>query len=253
MDSQEFEQFKGKRSIDLTNMMFGNWLVLGKAEDLITKSNTIVKRWKCECQCENKTISIITSGNLRSNRTKGCVKCKRNRQKYNRKYNKYDLSGEYGIGYTSNTNEQFYFDLEDYDKIKDYCWYKTKTTNYVATNIFGKKITLNNFLKKHDSKYIVDHYNRNKFDNRKENLIITTKKNNCINKSIQSNNKSGFVGVRYDKLNKKWISTIGLDGKDKWLGRFVNKEDAIIARLKAEKEYFGEFAPQRHLFDKHNI
>ena len=32
------------------------------------------------------------------------------------------------------------------------------------------------------------------------------------------------------------------------LGRFVNKEDAIVARLKAEKEYFGEFAPQRDLF-----
>ena len=37
-----------------------------------------------------------------------------------KKYNTYDLSGEYGIGYTSK-GEEFYFDLDDYDKIKDYC------------------------------------------------------------------------------------------------------------------------------------
>ena len=46
--------------------------------------------------------------------------------KCNKKYNKYDLSGEYGIGWTSNTNQEFYFDLEDYDKIKDYCWIYNK-------------------------------------------------------------------------------------------------------------------------------
>ena len=43
--------------------------------------------------------------------------------KNSKKYNKYNLNGEYGIGWTSNTNEEFYFDLEDYDKIKDYCWF----------------------------------------------------------------------------------------------------------------------------------
>lgn len=31
------------------------------------------------------------------------------------------------------------------------------------------------------------------------------------------------------------------------------KEDAIKARLKAEKEYFGAFAPQKHLYNKYNI
>ena len=31
------------------------------------------------------------------------------------------------------------------------------------------------------------------------------------------------------------------------------KKDAIIARLKAEKEHYGEFAPQRHLFAQYGI
>ena len=44
-----------------------------------------------------------------------------------RSVNKYDLNlidehGKYGVGYCSNTNNKFYFDMDDYDKIKDiYC------------------------------------------------------------------------------------------------------------------------------------
>ena len=37
---------------------------------------------------------------------------------YHKKYNTYDLSGEYGIGY-SNSGKEFYFDLDDYDLIKE--------------------------------------------------------------------------------------------------------------------------------------
>lgn len=33
----------------------------------------------------------------------------------------------------------------------------------------------------------------------------------------------------------------------------IEKEDAIIARLKAEKEYFGEFSANQDLFEKYNI
>ena len=48
------------------------------------------------------------------------------------KNNTYDLSGEYGIGYTSK-GEEFYFDLEDYDLIKDYCW-RTDRNGYIVSN-----------------------------------------------------------------------------------------------------------------------
>ena len=41
-----------------------------------------------------------------------------------RKTNRYDLSGDVGIGWTSNTNRQFYFDLNDYELIKDYSWHE---------------------------------------------------------------------------------------------------------------------------------
>ena len=69
-----------------------------------------------------------------------------------RKYNRYDLeSQEYGIGWTSNTNEEFWFDKEDYDKIKNYCWnyHKNKHGGYIEAN------DLENGIVDFDKKYIL--------------------------------------------------------------------------------------------------
>ena len=38
-----------------------------------------------------------------------------------------------------------------------------------------------------------------------------------------------------------------------YLGGYNTEEEALIARLKAEKKYFKEFAPQKHLFKKYGI
>jgi len=74
-----------------------------------------------------------------------------------------------------------------------------------------------------------------------------------MNRSLQPNNTSGIIGVHLNK-NNKWVAQIMLNRKTNYLGSFSNKKDAVIERLKAEKEYFGEeFAPQRHLFKKYGI
>ena len=44
-------------------------------------------------------------------------------------------------------------------------------------------------------------------------------------------------------LNRKNIS----------LGSYETFEEAVKARLEGEKKYFGEFAPQRHLFAQYGI
>ena len=54
----------------------------------------------------------------------------------------------------------------------------------------------------------------------------------------------------YDGTN---ITTQNVNYKTIYLGTFAEKRDAIISRVKAEQEYFGEFAPQRHLFDEYEI
>ena len=39
-----------------------------------------------------------------------------------KKRNKYIIKDDYVIGFTNNTNKEFYFDLEDYDKVSQCSW-----------------------------------------------------------------------------------------------------------------------------------
>lgn len=56
------------------------------------------------------------------------------------------------------------------------------------------------------------------------------------------------------KPEKKWTVRINTGEKYAYLGRFDNKEDAIVARLRGELKYFGiEFSPQRDLFEEYGI
>lgn len=172
---------------------------------------------------------------------------------FGKKYNKYDLSGEYGVGYCSNTNTEFYFDLEDYDKIKDYCWIEYDRKGYHSIEAWnlgiGGNITMNWLITGKNC----DHKNRNPLDNRKFNLRPCTTRENAQNKSKSKNNTSGIIGVHWDKRIQKWVARIKTAEKRILLGNFSNKEDAIVARLKAEQKYFNEFAPQRHLFEQYKI
>lgn len=99
-----------------------------------------------------------------------------------------------------------------------------------------------------------DHINRNTLDNRKENLRKANPKENGRNMSIPSNNKSGIIGVHWDKSQEKWAVQMNIDGKRTCLRRYDNFEDAVIVRLKTELQYWGEdFAPQRHLFEQYKV
>lgn len=64
----------------------------------------------------------------------------------------------------------------------------------------------------------------------------------CINrniavKKISSRNKSGVTGVHWVKATGKWRATMNYAGKRHFSGDYDNKEDAIAARLEAERKY----------------
>ena len=122
----------------------------------------------------------------------------------NRKYNNYDLTRQYGICIAHNTGAYIYFDLEDYDKIKDYCWYEDKTTVYAKTRMPNNKyISMHRFVTNYEYD-LVDHINRNKLDNRKENLRNVTKRQNMLNRNdVISTNTSGYTGVSFNKRTNK--------------------------------------------------
>lgn len=217
-------------------MRFGRLTVIGRVEDHISPKGRRYVRWLCKCDCGNDV--IVFGSNLGRNHTMscGCLN-KEVASETMKKYNTYDLSGKYGIGYTEK-GEEFYFDLEDYDKIKSFYWYKNNDGYLLA-------YTKNKTLRMHklfvDSQY-VDHINSNTSDNRKSNLRAATKSQNGMNRDLQSNNTSGAVGVYWHKQINKWVAYITINSEYIYLGSFSNFEDAVKARKEAEEKYFGEYS-----------
>ena len=82
-----------------------------------------------------------------------------------------------------------------------------------------------------------DHINHNSLDNRKINLRTVTNQQNAFNANLNKANTSGTKGVSWSEERKKWCSYIHIDNKALPLGRFINIEDAIYARKKAELKY----------------
>lgn len=61
------------------------------------------------------------------------------------------------------------------------------------------------------------------------------------NKSLQSNNKSGYAGIRFIKELNKYRVTIGVNGTKESCGLYENLEDAKNARKEAEEKYWGNY------------
>lgn len=234
---------------NLVGRKFKRLTVLEQAEDYVDKKGKHYAQWLCECDCGNKIITRTC--NLKKGNTKSCgclMKEQRikNNKKYKKKYNTYDLSGNYGIGYTAK-GEKFYFDLEDYDKIKDYCWHISSQGYIEAPNLNNS----HNIIKMHrlvldclDVYNVIDHIHgkETRNDNRKENLRIATWSQNNMNKGVQTNNKSSVTGVCWHKGINRWESYISVNKKRIHLGAFTNFEDAVKVRKEAEEKYFGEFS-----------
>lgn len=230
---------------------YNHWIIIDDAPDRVDATGKHHKRYLCQCDCGNMLVKDFYK--LKSG-AKMCKECylkmlPDNGVPFEQKENRYDLSGEYGIGWTNNTNQEFYFDLEDYDKIKDYCWYED--CGYIAASDRETKKD----IRMHALICCIgcDHKNRKRYDNRKINLRPCTQQDNTQNRSIGKNNTSGVIGVSYAKESKRWIAYLHYRKQRISLGRFENKEDAIIARLNAEVKYFGEFAPQQHLYEQYGI
>ena len=159
------------------------------------------------------------------------------------------LNGEKGQGlYTL-------VDDEDYDYLKQFSWSLSRKgyaqayipvkfqEDYPSVNMqMQRMLMLNNITEKEQ---MVDHINRNKLDNRKENLRICTMTESNRNRGPiyfkhKANINSKYKGVDWNK--NKWRATIEVDRKKIHLGRFDNEQDAAMAYNEAAKKYFGEYA-----------
>lgn len=236
---------------NLIGQRFGRLVVIKRGQDYtdewVNKNGKTYKSnrrtWDCLCDCGNIKYNTQEKG-LKCGKVKSCGCLKKETSITNgfkaKKYNKYDLTGEYGVGYSSNGKE-FYFDLEDYDKIKDYCWI-VKNNYYVESHLpySNACILLHRLVMNEENEgIIIDHINHKTNDNRKENLRKVDHLKNMQNRKTPTNNTSGYKGVF--KNGNGWRAELTLDGYI-YGKTFKDKNDAIIYRDELENKYYGEYS-----------
>jgi len=83
----------------------------------------------------------------------------------------------------------------------------------------------------------LDHINHNPADNRIVNLRDVSCAQNHQNRARKTKSKSGYLGVTWHNRDKRWQAHIEINGKAIHLGQFKCLNEAISARLTAEKQY----------------
>ena len=88
----------------------------------------------------------------------------------------------------------------------------------------------------------VDHINGDPLDNRRSNLRLCTPAQNSCNRGPQAHSTSGFKGVSWHKVHKRWTARIRLNHKRHHIGCFDTAEDAARAYDDAARRIHGPFA-----------
>jgi len=91
------------------------------------------------------------------------------------------------------------------------------------------------------SGYEIDHINLDRIDNNIANLRQCEAYQNCQNKSVYKNNKSGVKGVGWHNASKKWYGRI-CSNKKSVFKTFETKDDAESWIMNERDKKHGEFA-----------
>lgn len=206
----------------------------------------------CICDCDKNNVICVSLKSLKAGHTTSCG-CKRIKSlkttvaDANKKENKIELCDTYIKIFNSDCTDFCMVDIDDYDLIKQYCWYKhisgywisnSKTIDGIRENIkLHQKIASIKYGNYDKNILVPDHLNRNKSDNRKQNLLLKKRRNNSINRSLSKANKSGKTGVWFYPRYQQYVAKICVNYKTIHLGYFDKFEDAVRARLEAEEKY----------------
>lgn len=143
-------------------------------------------------------------------------------------------------------NKVVLVDDKDFEELNIFKWYahRHKKTFYAerCDPLYrGKQILMHRQIMQTPNNMEVDHKDHNGLNCQRYNIRNCTRGQNQQNGQLRSDSTSGYKGVCWRKRERKWKAQIKLNGKDKWLGLFLTKEEAARAYNEAAKELFGEF------------
>lgn len=206
---------------DISNKKFGKLTALN-----IAYRKNYLTYWKCKCDCGNYKIVLLS--NLTTGKIQSCgCKYKEMGQSL-RKYNKYEIKTDCVELYTFNTNNKFIIDLDDFEKIKEYCWFENNY-GYIMNRTNHKNIMLHRLITNCPNNKVVDHIDHNTLNNRKSNLKVCTQKENMQNRLIKDNNLLGCYGITKIKRKNNEYYIVQING---YKGCYKSFEEAKSVRDK---------------------
>lgn len=140
------------------------------------------------------------------------------------------------------------FDLEDFIDANKLSY------SFVRSNTGLDELYINKYrafvhigIMKPPQGMVVDHINRDHYDNRKSNLRICTKSQNQMNRGKQRGDyTSKYKGVSYSKDSysrpKNWACELRAKGHKKKRARFFTEREAALQYNQWALELHGEFA-----------
>lgn len=239
--------------VDLTNKKIGYLTVLRKVEDT-TYLKFPRKTWECECRC-GALIKVPETKLLNNKNPYLSCGCANQYKGYERPNLNEIREKEDYLEIVLNDDTITLIDKEDIELVKHDRWCVSSDGYAIsASGKYHKKRLHRVIMGEINTSNVIDHINRNRMDNRKNNLRVVTNQENSFNQTIRKNNTSGIIGVSWWSRDNNWMAQIKHNYKRHFLGYYEDINDAIRARLQAEIKYFGaEYAPQRHLFKQYGI
>ena len=101
------------------------------------------------------------------------------------------------------------------------------------------------FIENPKNKRCIDHIDRNKLNNKVENLRWATHSENNMNKKLYSNNKTKCKGIK--KRYNRYHALITIHGHTEYIGSFESFNQAVIARHTRALELFGNYANETNV------
>lgn len=137
-------------------------------------------------------------------------------------------------------------DEEDFPKLAGYRWFchcgYARASEYDPKACKSKTVHMSHLILPCPPGLEVDHINRDKLDNRKSNLRLVTRSQNCANRGSFKNSKSKYKGVRWNKKIGLWEAAIGKDGVITTIGAFNDEIAAASAYNEYARKMWGEYA-----------
>lgn len=134
-------------------------------------------------------------------------------------------------------------DADDYFDLLNYTWFVTKDGYAARALAGGRQEYMHKRILNPEKGFFTDHINRDKLDNRRDNLRAVTKQQNRFNAGKAAGCKNQRKGVIYDENRSNYQARLMVGGRYVLRKRFDVFEEACSAYEKAVLQYCGVYAP----------